>query len=108
MTSSALMREARRAAGLTQAELAARVGVSQSVIARLESRNSNPTWDTLVRALSATGHEVRLAPRPAVSLDYGQLRERLALTPAERLRTFQASQRNLQHLRDIARRRSDG
>src|ERR1700737_4120004 len=106
MSPSALVRQARREAGLTQAELARRVGVSQPEIARLERGNSNPTWDTLVRALRATGHELELGGRPSpAGLDLGQLRERLALTPAERLRVFQASQRNLQRLRARARRR---
>ena len=110
MTSSQLVRQARRSAGLTQAELAVRLGVSQPVVARLEGWRSNPTWETLVRALRATGHEIELArrPPPVVELDLGQLRERLALTPAERLRAFQRSQANLVHLRASAQPRGDG
>jgi uncharacterized protein len=105
-----LIRRARREAGLTQAALASRLGVPQSVVARLERRGSNPTWATLSAALHATGHTLELKRRPArstVTLDLGQLRERLALTPAERLRLFQDSQRNLERLRRAARRRDD-
>ena len=65
MSASALIRQARAAAGLTQAELGARLGVSQPVIARLESATSNPTYATLERALRATGHGLALAGRPA-------------------------------------------
>jgi len=108
MSPSALVRQARETAGLTQAELAARLGASQSVVARMERRGSNPTWVTLVRTLRATGHDLELAPRatPAVALDLGQLRERLALTPAERLRLFHDSQRNLDWMRASAQRRA--
>jgi transcriptional regulator with XRE-family HTH domain len=102
-----LLRQARQTAGLTQAELAERLGVSQPVVARLERRNSNPTWDTLLRVLRATGHDIELKRRPTSSaqLDFGQLRERLALTPAERLKLFLDSQSGLERLQATARRR---
>jgi transcriptional regulator with XRE-family HTH domain len=92
---------------MTQAQLADRLGTSQPVVARLERRDANPTWETLVRALRAAGHDVRLVPvdGPAVEVDLDQLRERLAMAPAERLRTFQESQRSLERLRARARRR---
>ena len=106
MSASALLRQARRSAGLTQTQLAERLAVSQPVIARLESPDSNPTWNTFVRALRATGHAVSLEQRrtSAVGLDLTQLRRRLALTPRERLQLFQASQRELTRLRSRATR----
>jgi transcriptional regulator with XRE-family HTH domain len=93
---------------MTQAGLAARLGVSQPVIARLERPNANPTWETLVRALRATGHDVELTRRvaPVVEPDLAQLRERLALSPSERLHLFQGSQRGLLRLQANARRRT--
>jgi transcriptional regulator with XRE-family HTH domain len=105
MSASQMLRQARRDAGLTQAALAARLRVSQPIVARLESPGANPTWDTLIRALRATGHDVQLTQRPAVPVDEGQLWERLALTPAERLRTFQSSHDNLECLRGSSRKR---
>jgi transcriptional regulator with XRE-family HTH domain len=86
---------------LTQVQLAERLAVSQPVIARLESRDSNPTWNTFLRVIQATGHTVGLHPRQASGpgLDLSQIRRRLALTPAERLQLFQASQRELTRLR---------
>jgi predicted transcriptional regulator len=92
---------------MTQEELAERLGTSQPVVARLERLGANPTWSTLVRALRATGHDLELAQveQPTVELDIGQLRERLALTPGERLRAFQASQRSVARLQASARRR---
>lgn len=49
---SALVR-ARKRAGLTQAQLAERMGRSQSVIARLESAEHSPRLDTLLEAAQA-------------------------------------------------------
>jgi transcriptional regulator with XRE-family HTH domain len=52
----ALVRDARRAAKLTQAELAQRLGMSQPAIAKLERPDANPTVRTSDRVLRATGH----------------------------------------------------
>jgi ribosome-binding protein aMBF1 (putative translation factor) len=54
---------ARLRAGLSQEELAARMGTSQSAIARLESGQTLPSTKTLVRFAEATGSkiEVRLS-----------------------------------------------
>jgi transcriptional regulator with XRE-family HTH domain len=105
MMPSQMLRQARLDAGLTQSALATRLGVSQPIVARLERPSANPTWETLIRALRATGHDVQLTKRHAVPLDEGQLRERLALTPAERLRMFQDSHDSLDRLRGAARNR---
>jgi ribosome-binding protein aMBF1 (putative translation factor) len=50
---------ARVAAGLSQAELAARMGTAQSYVARLESGRTLPTTATLVRVAKATGTRPR-------------------------------------------------
>jgi transcriptional regulator with XRE-family HTH domain len=47
-------------AGLSQAELALRMGTSQSTIARLESGQSLPGTKTLLRHAEATGSKLRL------------------------------------------------
>ena len=47
------LRLLRRRAGLTQAELAQRAGVSQSLIARIESGKVNPRVSTLMRIFQA-------------------------------------------------------
>lgn len=108
---ASLIRQARREAGLSQTSLASRLGLPQSVVARMERPGSNPTWATVSAALRVTGHTLELRrwrAAPFAELDLGQLRERLALTPAERLRLFQDSQRNLERLRSSARRQGDG
>jgi transcriptional regulator with XRE-family HTH domain len=100
------LRRAREGSGLTQAELAARAGTTQSAVARLERRGANPTLDTADRLLRATGHVMSVTPipRPAAAVDEGQLRERMRLSPAQRLALFQGSQRNLAALTAKARR----
>ena len=102
MAASTLLRTARRRAGLTQAQLGERAGLSQTDVARLERAGANPTAATLERLLRATGHRLDLRPLDAV--DETQMRERLALTPADRLAAFAASQRNLARLARGARR----
>jgi transcriptional regulator with XRE-family HTH domain len=66
------VRQLRVQAGMTQAELAARAGVTVETIARLErvlrgrsSANSNPSLETMERICGALGVEVAdlLAPR---------------------------------------------
>ena len=53
--------EARARAGLTQAELAERMGTSQSAVARLESGTSHPSVATLEKLAKATGSKLRIA-----------------------------------------------
>jgi transcriptional regulator with XRE-family HTH domain len=93
---------------MTQAELAVRAGLTQSAVARLERGDANPTIGTLDNVIAATGRRLVLAAEPyRASFDEGQLLERLAKTPAERLATFTASSRNLSRLVARARRVSD-
>jgi ribosome-binding protein aMBF1 (putative translation factor) len=51
---------ARLRAGLSQTELAARMGTSQSAVARLESGDTLPSTKTLLRYAQATGSRVRV------------------------------------------------
>jgi DNA-binding XRE family transcriptional regulator len=51
---------ARVRAGLTQAQLAKRMGTTQSVVARLESGRQLPSMKTLLRYADATGSRARL------------------------------------------------
>lgn len=52
---------ARAHADLTQEELAARMGTSQSAIARLESGRSRPSTTTLAKLAAATGTKLRVS-----------------------------------------------
>jgi hypothetical protein len=55
-----LLREARRRAGLTQAELGARAHTSQPAIAGYERARTMPDLATLFRLVEACGLELRL------------------------------------------------
>jgi len=61
--SASLVREARRRAGLTQTELAARAGTTQSDIARLESGRRLPTLERVRALAGACGFELALGLR---------------------------------------------
>ena len=66
-TAGALLRQARRDAGLSQVALAARAGVTQSVISAYESGHRQPSLPTLAALVEAAGDElvaeVRRQPR---------------------------------------------
>jgi DNA-binding XRE family transcriptional regulator len=56
------LKESRQAAGLTLAEVAARCGIDQPALSRLENgHNENPTLDTLWRYAAAVGKRLVLS-----------------------------------------------
>jgi len=52
------VRQARERLGITQAELAQRIGSTQPAMARLEAGGSTPSFDTLRRIAAALGLEL--------------------------------------------------
>jgi transcriptional regulator with XRE-family HTH domain len=93
MAGGAVIREARRRAGLTQAELAARVGTTQSAIARQESGDTEPSFARVLALVRAAGLE--LVPRlvPADDSDWSVASFNLTLDPDARVRRHQAALR---------------
>ncbi len=88
------------AAGLTQAELALRLGTTQSAVARVERSGANPRVDTVARALAACGRRLVLEAEPdAPSIDPTLVARQLRLTPGERLVGFE---RAYEQAREIA------
>ena len=94
-----ILLEARRRAGLGQAELAERAGTSQSAIARLERGHSSPTLATLERLVAAAGFGLRLELVPLAvedplihaykkDVDRTLVRENLRRSVDERLRSM--------------------
>jgi transcriptional regulator with XRE-family HTH domain len=79
-----LIREARAAAGLSQAELARRVGTRQPVVSRWERGLDEPRISTLARIMRACGRSLVLRAEED-DVDRAQLRQQLAMTPEERL-----------------------
>lgn len=63
------LRLAREELGLSQTEVAARAGLSQQQIARLENPDNNPTLQGVSAAARALGLRLELVPGPTVTLD---------------------------------------
>lgn len=57
-----LMAQARRASGLSQAEVARRAGTSRPTLSAYEGGARNPTLDTLERVLAANGQHLVTVP----------------------------------------------
>jgi predicted nucleotidyltransferase/DNA-binding XRE family transcriptional regulator len=64
MDGAMLLRSARRRAHLTQAQLADRAGVTQSVISAYEAGRRQPSLPTLSALVDATGFELDMRLRP--------------------------------------------
>ena len=60
---SAVM-DVRNRAGLTQAQLARKMGTTQPVVARLESGRTHPSMRSLERLAEATGSRLRISFEP--------------------------------------------
>lgn len=56
---------ARARAHLTQAEVAAKMGTTESAVSRLESGRARPSTRTLERYAEAVGHRLRITIEPA-------------------------------------------
>jgi transcriptional regulator with XRE-family HTH domain len=105
-----LVRQARRRAGLTQAELAARLETTQSAVARWESGGATPSLESLRRIVQACGLELRYGIAEPGIEEWSLAQANLALSPAERLdqlvRTvaFAAAGRRAMAARSVRRR----
>jgi transcriptional regulator with XRE-family HTH domain len=64
MEIAGLIRHARQAAGVTQAQIAHRAGTAQSAVAAYESGTRTPTIATLERLLDACEHDLEMRARP--------------------------------------------
>jgi transcriptional regulator with XRE-family HTH domain len=84
VTGSQLLVEARRRAGITQAELARRVGTTQSAIARIERGHSESSFSRLQEMIRACGFALRVRLVPD-DLDFSMIERNLELTPTERV-----------------------
>lgn len=102
MTPSALIRLARKSAGLTQKDLAQQLGISQGAVAQMERPASNPTVARLDEVLRATGRRLELtaAVHPP-SVDETLLARNLRMSPAERLAAFETAHREIDELRGL-------
>jgi transcriptional regulator with XRE-family HTH domain len=83
--SSALLREARLRAGLSQLALAERSGTNRVQIGRWEAGQVAPSLDTLVELVRACGFDLPLMLAPMQEVEDATLRELQQLSPERRL-----------------------
>lgn len=89
-SASALLREMRVSAGLSQRALAERAGTSQPAIVRYERGAATPSLETLGRLAGACGRQLKLsAETPPDPHDIELAEALLDLQPLERLRALQ-------------------
>lgn len=94
-----IVRYSRLRAGLTQRELAGRVGISQPALARIEAGRVAPRIDSIERLLRECGMSLEPFPRAGDGVDRSTIRKMLRLTARRRLELAVREARNLQCLR---------
>ena len=99
-----MVREARRRAGLTQRQLAAKSGIPQETIARIERGRADPRVNTLDRLLEACEFGLEVMPRLGIGIDRTQIQERLATPMDRRLAVAMADDRHFVTFRRALRR----
>ena len=80
-----LIREARKRSRLTQTDLAALAGTTQSAIARLEKGVASPSFDDLIRMLRLMNLDLDFMLVGRDDSDWIQASDRLPLSAQERL-----------------------
>lgn len=85
MTADKIIREARKATGLLQQELAERAGVPRQSIVRWEQGDVEPGFDTVRKLLRSCGYDISLIRyEPDETVD-DRLSGKRDLTPQERV-----------------------
>lgn len=84
-TAKDLIVEARRRSGITQRELATRLGTHQPVVARWETGRTNPDFATVENVVHACGFHLSVALNPIDEHDATLIRRELSLPPYQRL-----------------------
>jgi transcriptional regulator with XRE-family HTH domain len=103
MRGTQLVREARKRAGLSQAELAARAGTTQSAIARVESGAVAPSLKRLTELVQAAGYDIDVRLVPYDDHDLSMALRNRTLTPKQRLDNMLAFERFAEAGRDAMR-----
>ena len=106
MEPATLVKRARKAAGLTQTELAKRARMQQPEIARLESPGANPRLSTLKRVVAATGQSLKLELDASGGIDETLIAASLRESPTERLHQHARLLKTAQELGGLAFRAS--
>lgn len=70
---------------MSQRDLAAAASVPQATVGRIEAGIVSPRVDTLAHLLRVTGHELAIEPRLGDGVDRTLIRDRLRMTPHQRI-----------------------
>lgn len=98
-----LIREVRAYAGLTQQDLADRLGTSQSAVSTWERGIDTPRIDTLASILKACDFEADLVLRHRDDTDRSQIAFHLAMTPTQRAAHHRSGVRAVQRAHTAVR-----
>lgn len=85
MDAGQVVREGRRRSGLTQKRLAELAGVSQSLIARIESGQVQPSFERVVELVRAAGLDIDIRVTPLDEDAWTMVERGANATPDERL-----------------------
>src|SRR5439155_9279562 len=104
MRGNHLVREARKRAGLTQAELAARVGTTQSAIARLERGKTTPTLQRISDLVRACGFDLTIGmANTDDDHDWSLVQQNLRLSPLQRVEKAKRALEFMMELQEAGR-----
>ncbi len=104
---SDLVREARKRAGLSQRELGARAGTTQSSIARLEAGRTSPSLDTVRRLIRLCGLDLEVMIVPYDDSDLAQAAPLAEMSYEERAAYLTTTANTLLRQRDQVREQLD-
>jgi predicted transcriptional regulator len=88
---------------MSQRALAARTGVAQPTIARIERGQDDPRIGTLERLFAACDETIEAVPRAGSGVDRTEILVLLALTPAQRMASLIDEAPTLDRLRQARR-----
>jgi transcriptional regulator with XRE-family HTH domain len=97
-----LVREARKRAGLTQAQLADPAATTQSSIARLESGRSSPSFEQVERLMRLCGFQLIVELAPYDDSDIVQAQALLRMSMDDRAVRLQYAVRHFNEVREAS------
>jgi transcriptional regulator with XRE-family HTH domain len=95
-----LVREARKRAGISQAELARRAGTTQSAVARLETGRNSPSFEQVERLMRLCGFLLIVELAPYDDSDIVQAEANLRTSPGKRVQRMESVARFARELRE--------